>query len=109
MYAVIVGGGVVGLNVLRAVNSLGYEAVIIETSKNRYARLESDYEHMVVHGDGTDVAILAASGVERADLVIAVTGQDEVNIVVSQLAKELFRVPKCIARVNDPRNAEHFQ
>jgi trk system potassium uptake protein TrkA len=108
MYAVIVGGGVVGYNMLRSLNSLGYEAVLIEKDKARYNQLESEYEHMVLHGDGTDLTILQAAGVERANLVIAVTGWDDDNIVVSQIAREHFRVAKCIARVNDPRNQEHF-
>jgi trk system potassium uptake protein TrkA len=108
MYAVIVGGGVVGYNVLRALTGLGYETVLIEKEKLRFANLEAEYEHMVLHGDGTELAILEAAGVARADLVIAVTGLDNDNIVVAQLAKEHFKTAKCIARVNDPRNQEHF-
>ena len=108
MYAVIVGGGVVGYNVLRALNALGYETVLIERDKIRYTQLEAEYEHMVVHGDGTELAILQAAGVERANLVIAVTGDDDDNIVIAQIAKEHFKTSKCIARVNDPRNQEHF-
>ena len=108
MYAVIVGGGVVGYNVLRALTGLGYEAVLIEKEKLRFANLEAEYEHMVLHGDGTEMAILEAAGVGRADLVIAVTGLDDDNIVIAQLSKEHFKTPKCIARVNDPRNQEHF-
>ena len=101
MYAVIVGGGVVGYNVLRALTGLGYETVLIEKEKLRFANLEAEYEHMVLHGDGTELAILEAAGVARADLVIAVTGLDNDNIVVAQLAKEHFKTAKCIARVND--------
>lgn len=109
MYAVIVGGGVVGYHVLRALNGLGWEAVLIEKDKTRYSQLEGEYEHMVIHGDGTEIAMLEAVGIRRADLVIAVTGEDDENMVVSQLSKELFDTGKCIARVNDPRNMEHFE
>lgn len=108
MYAVIVGGGVVGYHVLRALVGLGHEAVLIERDKLRYAQLEAEYEHMVLHGDGTEIAVLEAAGTARADLAIAVTGHDDENIVVGQLTKERFKVAKCIARVNDPRNHEHF-
>jgi len=112
MYAVIVGGGVVGHNVLRALTGLGYESVLIEQDKARFAQLEAEYEHMVLHGDGTEIAILEAAGVRRADLVIAVTGYDDDNIVIAQLTKDMTgtagHVAKCIARVNDPRNQEHF-
>jgi trk system potassium uptake protein TrkA len=108
MYAVIVGGGVVGYNVLRALTGLGYESVLIERDKSRFATLEAEYEHMVLHGDGTEIAVLDVAGVRRADLLIAVTGKDEENIVIAQLAKELFETTKVIARVNDPRNQEHF-
>jgi trk system potassium uptake protein TrkA len=108
MYAVIVGGGVVGYNVLRALTGLGYESVLIERDKQRFAQLEAEYEHMVLHGDGTEIAMLDVAGVRRADLVIAVTGKDDDNIVIAQLAKELYETGKVIARVNDPRNQEHF-
>lgn len=108
MYAVIVGGGVVGYNVLRALTGLGYESVLIEHDKHRFAQLEAEYEHMIVHGDGTEIAVLEAAGVRRADLVIAVTGADDDNMVIAQLSKDLFETGKVIARVNDPRNQEHF-
>jgi len=112
MYAIIVGGGVVGYNVLRALTALGYETVLIESDKGRFARLEAEYEHMVLHGDGTELALLDLAGVGRADLVIAVTGNDDDNIVIAQLVKQRAeahgRTGKCIARVNDPRNQEHF-
>ncbi len=108
MYAVIIGGGVVGHNVLRALTALGYEALLIEKDKLQAAKLEGEYEYMVMMGDGTEIAVLRAAGVERADIVIAVTGDDDDNIVISQIVREHFRVPKCIARVNDPRNQEHF-
>lgn len=108
MYAVIVGGGVVGYNVLRALTGLGYESVLIEKDKGRYAQLEAEYEHMVLHGDGSEIAILEVAGTRRADLVVAVTGHDDENIVIAQIAKERFGTAKCIARVNDPRNQEHF-
>lgn len=108
MYAVIVGGGVVGYNVLRALTGLGYESVLVEQDKQRFAQLESEYEHMVLLGDGTELAVLDMAGVRRANLVIAVTGDDDDNIVIAQLAKEHFETGKVIARVNDPRNQEHF-
>src|SRR5687767_10298762 len=104
MYAVIVGGGVVGYNMLRSLTGLGYEAVLIEKDKDRYNQLEAEYEHMVLHGDGSELAILAVAGTERASLMIAVTGHDDDNLVIAQIAKEYFTVGKCIARVNDPRN-----
>ncbi|MCW2922702.1 MAG: TrkA family potassium uptake protein, partial [Thermoleophilia bacterium] len=113
MYAIIVGGGVVGYNVLRALTGLGYETVLIERDKARYAQLEAEYEHMVLHGDGTELAVLDMAGIRRADLVVAVTGKDDDNIVIAQLVKERTMRDngvhgKCIARVNDPRNQEHF-
>jgi trk system potassium uptake protein TrkA len=64
---------------------------------------------MVVHGDGTELAVLAAAGVERADLVIAVTGDDEDNMLICQMAKEKYLCDRIIARVNNPRNREWFE
>lgn len=108
MYAVIIGGGVVGHNVLRALTGHGHESVLIEREKARYDELESEFEHLMLLGDGTDLGVLDMAGVRRADLVIAVTGLDDVNLVIAQLAKEHYGVAKVIARVNDPRHQMHF-
>src|SRR5690242_8729130 len=87
---------------------MGHEVTLLENDRERYARLEERFEHVVRYGDATELFVLERAGVERADLVVAVTGDDEDNVIVCQVAKEKYGVAKCIARVNDPRNQPHF-
>ena len=109
MYAIVAGGGKVGTGVLRRMLRLGHEATLVEQRRDRFERLEEEFEHQVLHGDATELYVLEQAGIERPpDLVIAVTGDDEDNIVICQVARERYEVPKVIARVNDPRNQKHF-
>lgn len=108
MYAIIVGGGKVGANVGRALLRMGHEVSIVEARPSRFATLEGEFEHMARYGDGTEIFVLEAAGMARADVCIAVTGDDEDNIVIGQVARDHFGVENVVARVNDPRNQEHF-
>jgi trk/ktr system potassium uptake protein len=108
MYVLIVGGGKVGANVARALLRSGHEIAILESRASRFAMLEGEFEHMARYGDGTEIFVLEAAGIARADVCIAVTGDDEDNIVICQVAREKFGVQSVIARVNDPRNQQHF-
>jgi len=108
MYAVIVGGGKVGANLGRALLRMGHEMTLVECRPARLSVLEGEFEHMVRYGDGTEIFVLEAAGIARADVCIAVTGDDEDNIIICQVARDGFGVPNVIARVNDPRNQEHF-
>ncbi|MEI7520633.1 MAG: TrkA family potassium uptake protein [Thermoleophilia bacterium] len=108
MYAVIVGGGKAGANVARALLRMGHEVSIVEHRPTRFATLEAEFEHMARYGDGTELFVLEAAGTARADVCIAVTGDDEDNIIIGQLSRDHFGVANVVARVNDPRNQEHF-
>jgi trk system potassium uptake protein TrkA len=109
MYAVIAGGGKVGSNVLRTLLRLGNEATLVEHRRDRYERLEEEFGHQVQHGDATEIYVLERAGLARPpDLVLGLTGDDEDNVVICQIAREKYGVEKVIARVNDPRNQEHF-
>jgi trk system potassium uptake protein len=109
MYVLIAGGGKMGANVMRSLIRQGREATLIEQDRERFERLESEFEHQVMHGDGTELFVLEKAGIKRPpDLVLALTGDDEDNMVIAQLAKEKYAVEKVIARVNDPRNQSHF-
>jgi len=109
VYVVIAGGGKVGSNIARALLDQNHEVTLIEQRRPRYERLELELEHQVQHGDATEIYVLERAGVARPpDLLLAVTGDDEDNIVICQIAKEKYGVPKVIARVNDPRNQAHF-
>jgi trk system potassium uptake protein TrkA len=87
----------------------GHEVTLIEQRRDRFERLEDEFEHVVVNGDATELFVLERAGIKRPpDLVVAATGDDEDNIVICQLAREKYGVEKVIARVNDPRNQVHF-
>ena len=109
MYALIAGGGKAGANVARSLLRMGHEVTLIEQKGDRFRRLEEEFEHQVQHGDATELYVLERAGIGRPpDLVLALTGDDEDNLIICQIAKERYGVPKTIARVNDPRNQAHF-
>src|SRR5213076_2303429 len=109
MYVLIAGGGKVGANLTRSLLRAGHEITLVEQKPYRYDKLEAEFEHQVLRGDATELFVLERAGIKRPpDLVVAATGDDEDNIVICQLAKEHYGVPKVIARVNDPRNQAHF-
>jgi trk/ktr system potassium uptake protein len=109
MYIVIAGGGKVGANVARTLLAGGHEVTLVEQDRARFERLEAELGPAVIHGDATEIHVLEQAGIARPpDLVAAVTGDDEDNIVIAQVAKDGYRVRKVVARVNDPRNQQHF-
>ena len=109
MYAIAAGGGKVGSNVTRSLLELGHEVTLIEQRADRFARLEEEFGPVVIRGDATEIAVLERAGIARPpELLLAVTGDDEDNLVISQIAKETYGVRTAIARVNDPRNQQHF-
>jgi trk system potassium uptake protein TrkA len=96
-------------HVARSLLRLGHEVTLIEQRRDRFESLEDEFEHQVQRGDATELYVLERAGVARPpDLLIAVTGDDEDNMVICQLARERYDVEKVIARVNDPRNQPHF-
>ena len=108
MYILIAGGGKVGRNLAHELLKMRHEVTVIEQRADRYRLLEEELEHVAQHGDATELMVLERCGIERAELVVAVTGDDEDNIVVCQVARERYGVERVIARVNDPRNHELF-
>ena len=109
MYVLIAGGGKIGANVARTLLRLGHEITLIEQRYGRFVQLEAEFEHQVQHGDATELYVLERAGIARPpDIVLALTGDDEDNMVICQLAREKYGVEKVIARVNDPRNQQHF-
>jgi trk system potassium uptake protein TrkA len=109
MYVIIVGAGKVGWNLARELLDKGHEVTLMESDRERYAAVEQELEHSVQYGDASELWVLERAGISRADLVIAVTGDDEDNILICQVAKEKYLVDRTIARVNNPRNREHFE
>ena len=109
MYVVIVGAGKVGWNLARELINKRHEVTVIEADAHRYAVVEQELEHSAMYGDGSELWVLERSGIERADLVVAVTGDDEDNILISQVAREKYGVARVVARCNNPRNLQHFE
>jgi trk system potassium uptake protein len=110
MYIIVSGGGNVGYGIAIELERLpDYEVTIVELSASRAASLRDELGEMVVHGDGSEIAFLETVGAGRADLVIALTADDGANLVTAQVARHWFKVPRVIARVNDPRNEPLFR
>ena len=108
MFVLIVGGGKVGLNTARQLMLLGHEIALVEQRKSRFDLIQPELEDSLVFGDGTEIWVLEKAGIGRADMVVAVTGDDEDNIIINQVAKLKFGVPKVVARVNNPFNQPTF-
>jgi trk system potassium uptake protein TrkA len=109
MYAIVIGGGQVGYFLCRDLLERGDEVTLVERDPPRAEWLESQLGSCVMLGDGDEMAFLSTTGIERADAVMAVTGEDEDNLVALQLAKKHFNVPLTVARVNNPANVEFFK
>jgi trk system potassium uptake protein len=108
VYVLIAGGGKVGANLTGVLTAQGHEVTLMDNDRERYRLLEERFGTIARYGDATELGPLERAGVERAELLVAVTGDDEDNLVVSQVARDKYGVPKVIARVNDPRNQAHF-
>jgi trk system potassium uptake protein TrkA len=109
MKVIIIGGGQVGAYLASLLLSNGHEIRVIENREVVFGRLEKELpQNMLVFGNGSDPAVLERAGIAEANVVAAVTGADEYNLVVSTLAKMEFGVPRVVARVNNPKNAWLF-
>ena len=109
MYVLIVGAGKVGLNLGRELRAKGHEVTLIESDPGRFAAVEEEFEHQAQYGDGSELWVLERAGVERCEMVIAVTGDDEDNMLICQVAREKYGVERIISRCNNPRNLQHFE
>lgn len=110
MYMILVGGGNVGLYLAKRLLANGHEVVILERDPRQAQRLSTliGAENVMV-GDGCEMIVQKDAGFERADVVVAVTGEDEDNLVICQMAKVVWSVKRVLARVNDPSHEAIFQ
>jgi trk system potassium uptake protein TrkA len=108
-YIIVVGAGKVGWNLARELLEKGHEVTLLESDRDRYAAVEQELEHNIQFGDGSELWVLERAGISRADMVIAVTGDDEDNMLICQVAREKYLVDRIIARVNNPRNRQWFE
>jgi trk system potassium uptake protein TrkA len=108
MYIIIVGGGSVGYYLAKTLVRTQHEVLVLEKNRAIHKQVAEELGEVVMQGDGCEVRIMEEAGVARADAVVAVTGEDEDNLVICQMAKLKFSVPRTIARINDPRNEQLF-
>jgi trk system potassium uptake protein TrkA len=108
MRSLIAGAGRFGVQIARALADAGHDVTVVELDDDRIAELSGHLKATVVAGDACEPTILEGAGVMRADVLVAATGDDEDNLVISLLAKRQFAVPRVAARINDPENAWLF-
>ncbi|MBL8048070.1 MAG: NAD-binding protein [Chthonomonas sp.] len=110
MYLIIVGGGNVGLHLAKKLMAHDHEVLVLEKMPKQAQRLSSALgDELVFLGDGCEVSVQKQAGFGRADVVVAVTGEDEDNMVVCQMAKAFWNVKRVVARVNDPSHTKFFE
>jgi len=108
MYVLIIGGGRIGYHLTRALLYADHEVAVIERDSSRIRVLSSEFGNIAIQGDGSEANILLTAGIERADVLIATTGNDEDNLATCQIAINLFNIPRTIARINNPENEALF-
>jgi trk system potassium uptake protein TrkA len=106
---IIAGGGSLGYYLARSFISKGYSVTIIDKGAEECERLSKALNAVIVHGDASDPQVLEDSRIDYADIVISVTSHDHDNLIISQIAKRKFNVPRTLALVNDPDNEEVFR
>jgi trk system potassium uptake protein TrkA len=109
MYIIIIGGGRVGYYLAKALLNEGHEVLIVEKSAPFCEIIAEEMGNICFRGDGCEASTLAEIGTGRADMLVAVTGDDEDNLVACQVAKHKFNVPRTIARIRNPANEVIFK
>jgi trk system potassium uptake protein TrkA len=109
MYIIVGGGGDIGYYVTKSLFNRGHEVLLIEKGAARYQSLKEELGQSVFLGDACEARTMDEVGANRADVVIAVTGEDEDNMVICQVAKKRYQVGRTIARLNNPKHEEIFQ
>lgn len=108
MYIIVVGVGKVGYFLAKRLALSKHIVGIVELDKAVCEEVAKELEVLVINGDGCDPLVLEEAGAGRADVIAAVTGDDEDNLIICQLAKEKFNVGRTVGRVNDPSNEHTF-
>lgn len=109
MYIIVIGGGRLGYFLLKGLLNEGHEVLVLEKSSQICKTITDELGSVCFRGDGCEAATLAEVGCGRADMLVAVTGDDEDNLVSCQVAKHKYNVPRTIARIRNPQNADFFK
>ena len=108
MFAVIIGWSEIGYHLAKSLVATGHEVVVVEKDRERCQLLIDEVGSISLQGDGTDEAILKQAGLARADVLISVAGRDDTNLVICQMSKHIFSVPRTMAVIRDPKNEALF-
>ena len=106
MYIIIAGCGKIGANLVKTLSNNGHDVVVIDPNEENFAQLENGTNCLTITGMCIDEDVLKSAGIERADALLAVTSDDNVNIMTAQIASQLYHVSHVVTRVYDPEKAE---
>ena len=109
MKSIIVGGGKIGYYLLKTLYEQSYNIVLIESNYSICKSIADELNINIICGDGTDLDVLRDAGIDEAEVVAAVTGSDEENLVICKIAKSTFHIAKTIAKINNPKNISMFK
>lgn len=109
MYIIIVGCGRVGSELAKLLSVEGKDVVVIDKKESSFSRLGESFNGITITGNGVSPRVLQEAGIEKGDIFCAFTNSDNVNIMASQVAKGIFKIPRVIARVYDPRKAAIYK
>ena len=109
MYAIIVGYGNIGSCLAQLLSSNENNVVVLDKDLTKFEELDQSFDGLTIEGDGTDQDVLEKAGIDKADVFIATTEDDNTNLMACQIAKQVFNVRRVIARVNDPQRESLFK
>ena len=102
-YMLIIGSGRLGSLLANRYSTMGHSLVMIDTDPNAFEQLSSDFSGFTIEGDATELSVLEKAKISQADAVLICTRNDNINLMVAQIAKDVFNVPIVMARVFDPK------
>jgi trk system potassium uptake protein TrkA len=109
LYIVIIGCGRLGSHLANQLSRVGHSVVVIDKDEAAFKELSPDFSGFRIEGDATQIGVLNEAKLKRADVLFAVTHEDNVNLMAAQVARKMFHVPQVLARVFDPRREQVFE
>lgn len=108
LYIVVLGCGRVGSMIANRLSLEGHSVVVVDRDETPFAHLSAEYSGFRIEGDGTQMAVLRKAKLDKADVCIATTHDDNINLMVAQIAQKVFKVPLVIARIFDPKRKDVY-
>ncbi|MFP3853040.1 MAG: potassium channel family protein [Anaerolineales bacterium] len=109
LYVIVVGCGRLGRVLANRLSAIGHQVVVVDRDSSRFSRLSAEFSGFTVEGDAVELSVLHRAGIEEADCLLAATDKDNVNLMVAQVARNIFDVQSVIARVFDPAHADIYR